>query len=127
MDVNKLTKAYVRLRDAKLELKKKFDEEEAKFKAKLELLEAQMLKFLNESKLDSVKTPSGTFYRQEEITPTGSDWQAFYDWIKENDGFEFLERRIKKTAIKEYMDANEGGIPPGVSVYREFSVRVRRG
>ena len=127
MDVNKLTKAYVRLRDAKLELKKKFDEEEAKFKAKLELLEAQMLKFLNESKLDSVKTPSGTFYRQEEITHTGSDWQAFYDWIKENDGFEFLERRIKKTAIKEYMDANEGGIPPGVSVYREFSVRVRRG
>lgn len=126
MDVNKLAKAYVKLRDVKLEAKRKFDEEDSKLKAKLELLEGQMLKFLNESKMDSVKTASATFYRQEEITPTGSDWTAFYDWIKENDGFEFLERRIKKTAIKEYMDAHEGGIPPGVSVYREFVVRVRR-
>lgn len=126
MDVNKMTKAYVKLRDAKLELKRKMDEEIAGFDKKLELLEGQMLKFLNESKMDSVKTPSGTFYRQEEITPTGADWTAFYRWIAENDGFEFLERRIKKTAIKEYMDAHEGGVPPGVNVYREFVVRVRR-
>lgn len=126
MDVNKMTKAYVKLRDAKLELKRKMEDEIAGFDKKLELLEGQMLKFLNESKMESVKTEHGTFYRQEEITPTGADWTAFYGWIAENDAFEFLERRIKKTAIKEYMEAHEGGVPPGVNVYREFAVRVRR-
>lgn len=126
MDVNKLTKVYVKIRDARSEAKRAFEEEDNKLKAKLELLEGQMLKFLLDSKTDSVKTVAGTFYKQEEITPSGSDWQAFYQWVGDNDAYDFLEKRIKKTSIKEYMDMNEGGIPPGVSVHREWVVRVRR-
>jgi hypothetical protein len=37
-----------------------------------------------------------------------------------------LERRFKKTFVKDYRESNEGAIPPGVSVMREFTVRVRR-
>jgi hypothetical protein len=37
-----------------------------------------------------------------------------------------LEKRIKKTFVQEWMDAHEGTPPPGVNVYREFVVRVRR-
>lgn len=126
MDTAKLAKAYIKLRDARAQMKRQFEEQDSALKAKQERLEAEMLRFLQESNTDSVKTVAGTFYRQEEITPTGADWDAFYKWVAENDAFDFLERRIKKTAIKEYMEMNSGAIPPGVSVYREFVVRVRR-
>jgi hypothetical protein len=126
MDTGKMTKAYVKLRDARTELKREFEEKDSALKAKQELLENQMLKFLQDNNTDSVKTASGTFYRQEEITPTGADWEAFYQWVAANNAFDFLERRIKKTSIKEYMEMNNGGIPPGVNVYREFVCRVRR-
>lgn len=126
MDISTLTKAYVKIRDARGVLKKQYEEEDIKLKAKLERLEAEMLRFLQENNTDSVKTVHGTFYRQEEITPTGADWDALYKWIAQNDAFDALERRIKKGFIKEYMETHEGGVPPGVSVYREYVVRVRR-
>lgn len=126
MDINKLTSVHLKIRDARSDLKRKFEEEDRKLKIKQERIENEMLRFLQDSNTDSVRTESGTFYRQEEITPTGSDWDAFYRWVRENDAFDALERRIKKTFVKEYMETHEGGIPPGVSVYREYVVRVRR-
>lgn len=126
VDVNKLTDVYVKIRDARQKLKKHWETEDEKLKEKLQKLEAAMLAFLNDTNQNSAKTDSGIIYRQEEITPTGSDWDMFYSWVKENDAFDALERRIKKAFIKGYMEDHGGGIPPGVSVYREYVVRVRR-
>lgn len=126
MDNAKMVRVYLKMRDARTALKRQFEEEDGKIKVQMEKLEIAMLKHLQDSNSDSIRTDAGMFYRQEEITPTGSDWDAFYRWVKDNDAFEALERRIKKTFIKEYAETHNGGIPPGVSVYREFVVRVRR-
>jgi hypothetical protein len=126
MDFKKVVSAHVKLRDARAKLKKEFEAADKELKEKQQRLEAVLLNHLNETHADSMKTEAGTFYRQEEITPTGSDWDAFYKWVADNDAFDALERRIKKTFISQYMEANKGGVPPGVSVFREFVVRVRR-
>lgn len=126
-DNTKMVTAYLRLRDTRTALLRKFEEEDGKLKSKQELLEMHMLQFLNSTGTDSVKTPIGTFYKQTEIKPAGADWQTIYEYIKDNDAFEMLERRIKKTFVQEYMEANDGAIPPGVTVHREYVVRVRRG
>lgn len=126
MDAKKMVTAYINIRQKRADIKKKFEEEDKTLKEKLELIEAKMLQQMQEAGIESIKTEAGTFYRQEEITPAGSDWNAFYNWVREHDAFDALEKRIKKTFIKEYMDAHDGGIPPGVSVYREYVVRVRR-
>ena len=126
IDTTKLVKAHIKLRDARSAAKKKFDAEDDILKASQEKLEAMMLKFMIDNNSDSVRTEHGTFYRQEDVIPRGEDWDAFYKWVAKNDAFDFLERRIKKTAVAEYMEANKGKIPPGVSVLREFVVRVRR-
>ena len=127
IDTKRVVSAYLKIRDAKTALTRQFEEEKAKLDSKLELLEQTLLKFLNEHKMDSAKAGPATFYKQIEITPAGSDWDRFYKWVVKHDAFEALERRIKKTFIKEYMEANDGAIPPGVTVHREFVVRVRRG
>jgi len=126
MDMERLVKAHINIRDARSALKKKFDEEDRGLKKKQERIEAAMLKFLSDNKIDNSKTSAGTFYRQVNIVPMGSDWNAFYDWVKENDAFDALERRIKKGFVNEYMEEHDGETPPGVSVHREYVVRVRR-
>jgi len=126
LDTNAITKVYVKIRDKRAELKKAFEDQDKVLKEKMGVLEGAMLNFLQLHNLNSAPTDNGVFYRQEEIIPTGIDWSAFYEWVRANDAFDFLERRIKKTAVKEYMEANDGKIPPGVSVLREYAVRVRR-
>jgi len=126
MDMDRLVKAHLKIRDARRDLKKKFDEQDRDLKGKQERLEAEMLRFLNENKIDNSKTAAGTFYRQVDTIPTGSDWEAFYDWVKENDAFDALERRIKKGFINEYMEEHGGETPPGVSVHKQYVIRVRR-
>lgn len=127
IDLGQVTRAHINIRDARSKLRKQYDEADAELKAAQEKLEGVMLDHLNRHGMDSVRTADGTFYRQEEITPSASDWTALYDWIKTNDAWDALERRVKKTFIKEYMEGHQGGLPPGISVFREFVVRVRRG
>ena len=127
VDTKRLVSAFLKIRDAKTALTRKYEEEKADLDSKLELIEQALLKFLNDHKMDSAKAGAATFYRQEEIIPAGSDWDRFYKWVVKHDAFEALERRIKKTFIKEYMEANDGAIPPGVTVHRSYAVRVRRG
>lgn len=126
VDLGQVTKAHINIRDARTALRRQYDDEDAKLKEAQEKLEAVMLEHLNSHNMASVRTEAGTFYRQEDITPSAGDWGIFYDWIKDNDAWDALERRIKKTFIKEYQEAHNGGLPPGISVFREFVVRVRR-
>jgi hypothetical protein len=126
LDLGRITKAHINIRDARSQLRKQFEEADSDLKVAQEKLEMAMLDHLNKHGMNSVKTDAGTFYAQEEITPSGSDWNALYEWIKEHDAWDALERRIKKTFVKEYSEAHNGGLPPGVSVYRERIVRVRR-
>lgn len=126
MDFNKITQAYLAIRDRRAEIKREHDAADDELKAKQGQLEAVMLGHLNDSGMESVRTTNGTFFKTETLKPSASDWVAFYDFIRENDAFEALERRVKKDFVKQYMDDNEGTLPPGISCHREYEVRVRR-
>jgi hypothetical protein len=54
-----------------------------------------------------------------------ADWDACFDWIKKTQAWEFLERRVSKSTVKDYMEAH-GEVPPGISVNSELVVRVRK-
>lgn len=124
--MNQIVKVYLKIRDKRTELRKEYTEADGKMRAQQDRLEAEMLRFLSQNEMDSVRTEAGTFYRQEDIKPAAKDWDAFYKWIVEKDAFEALEKRVKKQFITEYMEAHDGELPPGVSVYREYVARVRR-
>ena len=123
---DKLVRTYVKIRDARTALKQTFETEDKKLKDKLETLENFMLQHMNASGVESVKTPAGTAYRTETMVPTGSDLNAFYKWVRENNAFDFIFRRIKADSVKDYMDQNDGQVPPGVSVYSKYGVTIRR-
>ena len=125
MDANLVVKAYLKLRDERARIKKEFEAADKELRSKQDRLEAALLKHLEENKTESARTESGTFFRQVKITPTAADWQVVYDYIKDNDAWEMLQKRLTVGFVKTYMDEHDGVPPPGVNTFREYEVRVR--
>ena len=120
-----LTKAFTQLRDERAELKKAYEEDDFKLKAKMEKIEVKLMQKLVEFQVDSVKTPFGTVYTQEERKYTCADWTGFWGWMRENDRLDCVEKRVSQGAMRALME--EGyDLPPAISFSSERVVRVRR-
>lgn len=126
-NLGKVVQAYSAIRDARTAKRKAWEEDDRALEEDQHKLKVLMLELLNTNGAKSINTDHGTVYRSEKIKPSAADWNAIYDWIGENpERFELLEKRLKSTFVKEFMEQNEGAIPPGINVHREFEVSVRR-
>jgi len=126
-NLSKIVQAYSAIRDARTAKRHAWEAEDLALEEDQHKLKVIMLDLLNATGAKSINTDYGTVYRSEKIKPSAADWTAIYGWIAENpERFELLEKRLKSTFVKEFMEENEGAIPPGVNVHREFEVSVRR-
>lgn len=126
VDLAELSATYIKIREAKLARKHAWEAEEADYDKKLDMIEGYMLRHLNQHGMESVRTEGGTFYKQEKIRPNIVNDVDFFAWIKQHDAFDALERRVKVGFIKDFMGEHDGGLPPGLTVSREWEVVVRR-
>lgn len=126
VDLAQLTATYIKIRDAMLDRKHAWEAEKKAFDQRLEMIEGYLLSHLNANGMESVRTDGGTFYKQEQVKPNIVDDEAFFAWIKANDAFDALERRVKAGFVKDFMEAHDNGLPPGLHVSRELVVRVRK-
>lgn len=124
--LDKITETYVKIRDARSDLKKKYEAEDLALKVQLETLDSFLLGRLQELGVESVRTKHGTVYQSTSVKPSCEDWNSFYAWIAENEAFDALERRVKKSFITTYMEDNKGELPPGINVTQEYTVTIRR-
>lgn len=125
MDIGDLVELQQQIKAARSEAKRAWEAEDNAMKADEERIEMAILKFLMDNNIKSVRTDHGTAYQQEDIIPNCSDWNVFYNWVIENNALDALEKRIKKTYVKEMLE-NTGELPDGVSIIRQNVVRVRR-
>lgn len=125
-DGDKMTRIFLKMREARRKLKSDYEAADKVIADQQMRVEAAMLGFLNDHKIDSAPTSHGVFFKQLDVIPQAADWDKFYNWIVETNGFDFLARRIKKTAVQDYMNTNKGALPPGVNVFSRYVVRVRR-
>ena len=117
--------AYVKLRDKRSALKKKWEEMDEVIKADMEKMEAWLLKKLGEAGTDTFKNPAGTAYISETVRAGCADWTLFWKWCADNQRVDMLEKRVASKAIQEYMEERGGELPPGITitVYRDVIVR----
>lgn len=126
-NLSKVVQVYRTIADTRTAKRKAWEAEDLALEEDAHKLKVLMLSLLNANGARSINTDYGTVYRTEKIKPSAADWNAVYAWIGENpERFELLEKRLKSTFVKEFMEANEGAIPPGINVHREFEVAVRR-
>lgn len=124
--VDRVIEGYLTLRNQKEELAKQQKEAMAPINERMEKLEAYLHMQLQTSGLSSfVAKGVGTAYHETKTDAAVKDWDATLEWIKQTGAYEFLEKRVSKTVVKEYMEAH-GEVPPGISVTSEVVVRVRK-
>lgn len=124
LDINKIVAQYIELRDrieaAEDECKKKV----APMKAAMEEVEGLMSGLLERSGLTSMSTPAGTVVKSRWTKTVITDWNDFTKYVKDNDRFDLLEKRVAKNNALDVI--NEDGNLPGVGVETGYNIQIRR-
>jgi hypothetical protein len=125
MKLNELAEKYIVLRDRKAQLKSEYDGKVAELDSVMDKIEAVLLRTFDEAGIESVKTSAGTAYRSLRTQASVADWDAFFNFVKENGAWEMLERRCSKSAVEQYRSTNDD-LPPGLNWREERVVNIRR-
>lgn len=126
MDANQLVKVYIKIRDAKDRLVKQHEDELEKLEQQLDVVEQELLAICKATGQDGGKTENGSFTRTVKTRYWTSDWDSMYQFIKNHDAPELLERRIHQGNFKEFLQDNPDKMPEGMNVDSRYSITVRR-
>lgn len=124
--VEKLTKVYIKVRDARAELKAEFNKADAELKQQLETVKGALLDYCKKEGVDSVRTKEGMFYRTVKVHYWTNDWESMNRFIMEHEIPEFYEKRLNQTTVKQFLEENPDVLPPGLNVDSEYVVTVRK-
>ena len=122
---DELTAKYIKLRDFHAKKKSEFDEQLSKINGLMEQIEGEMMTFLNQTGQESSKCASGTFFKKTNTSARVADRDIFLQFVLEHDALNFIENRVSKSAVEEYV-TEHGALPPGIDVTRVVSVGVNR-
>lgn len=122
LDTDKLVKAYIKIRDARAELKRKDDE----MKADMAELETMLLDITKQTNSTSINTTSGTVIRSVETRYWAQDWDAMHRFIKEHDALHLMEKRIAQKNMADFLSANPELLPEGLNSESKYAISVRR-
>lgn len=125
MTVDEVIGAVLKLKATKEKVASEHKAQLAPINENITKLEGWLQNELNKLGLQNFKGASGIAFLQGTTSATSKDWDATLKWIIEQGAYEFLERRVSKTVVQEYMEQH-GEAPPGISVTREVEVRVRK-
>lgn len=115
---------YVQLRNQKKEIEKGHKEELAPLNEAMKKLEAFILSELNKQGLDSAAASGATVYKSVRSTVKTVAWDDFFQFVQENEAWEFLTRKPVASMVKDYLE-EEGHLPPGVAISSEQVIGVR--
>lgn len=117
---------YMQARDKRAAIKRAYEEEDNKLKAFLAKLEINLMQMMDEVGSDNLKIAGlAQAYKTPQTKVSAKDWNAVWEYIEESGNVSLLQRRLSKKAVEEYMEANDGDLPPGVDVLTERVVVVR--
>lgn len=102
-------------------------EDTAPLKEKMKLIEAGLVKMMNETGSSLLSVPHVARCIPKVSTfPSCKDWSALWTHVKETGNFDLVTRRLSSKHVKEYMESHGDALPPGVTVHVERGVTVTR-
>lgn len=126
VSVEKLTKTYIKIREAKAALKAAFDKEEESLQEKLDVIKRALLDYCKQHGVESVRTSEGIFYRSTKTRYWTNDWDSMNRFILEHEVPEFYEKRLNQTTVKQFLEENPDVLPPGLNMDSEYVITVRK-
>lgn len=126
VSVDKLTGAFIKIRNARAVLSAEFKEKDAKLVAQQDMLRQGLLDYCTEQNVESARTSEGSFFRTTKTKFWTSDWESMYEFIMENRVPEFFDKRLNQTNIKQFLEENPDLMPKGLNQDTEYSIVVRK-
>lgn len=123
---DRLTLAYIKMRDKRSELLKAYEAEDAKIQEQMTMVEDELRKLFDEVGLESIRTSHGTVYRSVKTTYQVNDWDSMYKFIKEHDIPQVLQQRVSTVNMRQFLNDNPNLMPIGMNIDNRYTVTVRR-
>ena len=118
--LGKLNDDYVAARQLRLDS----DKEAARLKSIEVKLHDRLVEELRSNDVGMVGGSTHKVTLKTVSKPQAEDWQAVYQYIKDNDAFELLQRRLGEGAVAERTEAGEK--IPGIAFYLKSTLSVSK-
>jgi hypothetical protein len=125
VNVDDVVATYMKLRSQKESIEAEVKDRVSVLKAKMEKLEAWIKEQADVQGVTSFKTKHGTAFLTTTDYANVADWDAVLDFIRAQEAFDMLEKRISKLAVRGYIEANKA-VPPGVNYGTKLEINIRK-
>lgn len=125
VNVDDVVATYMKLRSQKEAIEAEVKDKVAGIKAKMEKLESWIKEQADLQGVTSFKTKHGTAFLTTTDYANVADWDAVLDFIRTQEAYDMLEKRISKIAVRGYIEANKA-VPPGVNYGTKLEVNIRK-
>jgi hypothetical protein len=124
-NVGDVIRTYMKLRDQKAAIEGEIKEQVSAIKAKMEKLEAFLKTQMDAQGLTSFKSDYGTAFLTTTDYANVADWDAVLGFIRDNEAYDMLEKRVSKVAVRGYIEQTKA-VPPGITYGTKLEVNVRK-
>ena len=124
--IEKLTRAYLKIRTRRSELKADFTEKDDELKLQQEKIKHALLQHCEDTGAESVRTSEGLFYRTVKQKYWTSDWESIGKFVVENNVPELFAKSLNQTNVKQFLEENPDKMPKGLNVDSEYVISVRK-
>ena len=122
LTADKLVSIYIKIRNV---IKEKEDEIK-RFKEQQDQVADKLLSLCNEQNVDGLKTSEGTVSRRVNSSYWTSDWEQMHKFIRDNEAFHLLEKRIHNANMREFLSDNPDLCPIGLQSNKKYIISVRK-
>jgi hypothetical protein len=119
---SELADIYIKMREKIRDLEDKVKT----IKEQQAMVADKMLELCNEQDANSLTTTNGTISRRLNSSYWTSDWDSFYNFVKDNDAYHLLEKRIHNGNMKEFLADNPDAVPMGLQARNQYIISVRK-
>ncbi len=126
LPIDKLTRVYVKIRDAKAALAADFKQKDEELSGQLNEIKSALLDYCKSQNVESVRTEAGLVYRTVRTRYWTSDWESMHAFIVEKNLPQLLEKRLNQGAVKQLLEDSPEMVPPGVNADSEYTITVRK-
>lgn len=124
-NVGDVIRTYMKLREQKSALEAEIKDRVTVIKAKMEKLEAYFKQQMEAQGVTSFKSDYGTAFLTTTDYANVADWDVVLTYIRENEAYDMLEKRVSKLAVRGYIEQNKA-VPPGINYGTKLEVNIRK-
>lgn len=122
LSADHLVKIYIKMRNKKSALEK----EQVAIGEQMEEVAQALLEICKETGAESLRTEHGTVTKKVTTRYWNSDWASMWDFIKEHEAYELVEKRLSSTAMRQFLEEHPDLLPMGLNIDSKYTVSIRK-